>query len=256
MIRRTLCLIVSLAGLAFASSCSGSSGRSSQKSYAERYREEAFGSLTLTDREALEVEYVTEAESLTSVCMKNAGFHYVPWVSSTPGSSFDRNRREERAKRGFGLLLVQNGGEARDPNADSYFAMTPAQQSSYDAAMGRSGGGLSGCYPSSYESARQKLGITRINALVKTVYDRIAGDPRIVAAQSTWSSCVKSAGYGNFATEDQLIQSLRAESNNTKDPALFAKHEIEVSLMSFDCGGDVRSATKAARDAVLKELGQ
>ena len=166
----------------------------------------------------------TKVEELVQGCMKRAGFEYIPVdpnasaaaVIGTEGLS----DAEYRNHYGYGISTIfekvvavaQEAGSSVDPNAAIRARLDAATVAAYDKALtggsvdvsvfaaveSATAGDLSGLGGCVKEGTLAVFGDANVNvALLKLeeLGKRAEADPRLVAAKTEWSKCMKNAGF-------------------------------------------------------------
>ena len=217
-------LTIGTAALVLVASCGGD-GSNGKATDAPMYGSEEFGltSAELNTR-------IEAAEAKIAACMRDAGFDYVQVDSETVRDAMEADATkpglsdEEYVEQfGFGIttvfedpVLVLGRGEQ---NNATYAALSPAEQVAYDRAlMGEQGNvGLAralenedfsktgGCTLAAVESLFDEKELT--GSYVNPGDLLLEQDPRIVAANKDWSTCMGAEGY-DYAHEDDITDEL------------------------------------------------
>lgn len=166
----------------------------------------------------------TRVEELVQVCMKQAGFEYIPVdpnasaaaVVGTTGLSDDEYRKQY----GYGISTIfekvvaalQKAPASVDPNASIRSRLDTAGVAAYDKAL--TGGtvdvsvagavdaakagdlsGLGGCVKEGTVAVFGDSNVTAALVKIEELDKRAEADPRLVAAKEQWAKCMKDAGY-------------------------------------------------------------
>jgi hypothetical protein len=169
------------------------------------------------------VERQSRVEGMIRDCMKAQGFEYIPVDPLAQRAALTGKSQmsdEEFLKQfGYGISTMFGRGDARsDPNDRIRKSLTEADRAAYDRALWGDNPGatfaeavdsghfdqLGGCTRQATESV---LGGAAVLATLQRKLDeldqRIAQDPRMVAATEKWSSCMADAGY-RYAQGDDI----------------------------------------------------
>lgn len=216
-------LTIGTAALVLVASCGdGSNGKATD---APIYGSEEFG-LTSAELNAR----IEAAETKIAACMRDAGFDYLKVDAETVRDAMEADKTkpgvsdEEYVEQfGFGIttvfedpVLVLGRGEQ---NNATYAALAPAEQVAYDRAlMGEEGNvGLAralededlsstgGCTLAAVESLFDEDELT--GSYVNPGDVLLEQDPRMVAANKDWSTCMGAEGF-DYAHEDEITDEL------------------------------------------------
>lgn len=150
-----------------------------------------------------------------AVCMRAAGFEYVPDVPDHLDDPVDPEWDEQwYATWGFGISIDSSVAYPAmtprpDPNAGYVASLSDDERQAYrDALEGAGGSGL-GCYVESYDDVAQDAG-TPLPELVAKLeseamvryYDRLASDERMTDAMATLAQCAAEAGAVGYDPKD------------------------------------------------------
>jgi hypothetical protein len=210
-------------------------------------------------------EQQRQIEAAVAACMAEQGFEYVPvdptaytsFEGSWPGS--DLSPREYAEQYGYGIsttLFEDMGGPPvseempEDPNMAIVEAMSEGEREAYYTALyGETPEydptaedqeiefeGPSGCYgeaydtvpPDPYTAVYEELGDE-----LTDLYERQAADPRIIALDEAWLSCMSDAGYPFEMRQDPYD-----EISNRMTPIYDALYASAPTEPTTDAGGD------------------
>jgi hypothetical protein len=171
-------------------------------------------------------------ESLVAECMADKGWEYVPVVYPDDYYGYPiGDELERRQREGFNIVnyvLTHSSAETVvdpwedwvDPNAAYLDSLSPDDWEAYhkalegdvwvmtDTSSGFEGGCVSQAEDEVYsplpEAGPNDFVIGEVKIRVTEVFDeQVQGDSRILAAEATWSACMRDAGY-EFATRADL----------------------------------------------------
>jgi len=180
--------------------------------------------------EAEVVKRVDAVEAFIATCMRDAGFEYVPVDYATVRKAMDSNSKpsgmkadEFRAQFGYGITTQfigvnsQAAMGAGEQNIRIRNGLSPADRTAYDHALygnnpsatfvvGLDSEDFSptgGCTRSAVEQvfSPEELGPGFVN--YQNARDsRVDQDPRVIAAEKDWASCMRQAGYSYGNSND------------------------------------------------------
>ena len=222
------------------------------------------------EQQGLQME--RDAQEKIAACMAEQGFEYIPYVQSQDQGGFSGPASEEEfvAQYGFGiattLLDDRRMGEmdeevmaaeaAKDPNNAIVEAMTDVERDAYYAALygeqpdigfedlaeespGETVASFepTGCQSTAYEGAfdhgaAQEF-YEQFGPLMEDLYGGLDSDPRIVALESEWSSCMAEKGYDFVDRSDVEVFLLR----RLEEVGAITDLEIDPEGMGFGYGG-------------------
>jgi len=216
-------LAIGTAALVLVASCGD--GSNEKATDAPMYGAEEFGltSAELNTR-------IEAAETKIAACMRDAGFDYVQVDAETVRDAMEADATkpglsdEEYVEQfGFGIttvfedpVLVLGRGEQ---NTATYAALAPAEQVAYDRALMGEPGSVGLARALENEDFSNTGGCTL--AAVESLFDEneltgtyvnpgdllLEQDPRMVAANKDWSTCMGAKGF-DYAHEDEITDEL------------------------------------------------
>jgi hypothetical protein len=196
-------------------------------------------------------------ESMLADCMQAKGFYYAPSPSIYADGSMTREQAAALA--------------ANDPNNRYTDSLTPSQWEQYSLALAgvpdandAGGGETGGCLKQVYDAVPGVF--AAYNALrepYEQMQESIASDPRVVAADQQWSSCMSSSGYAydspsemtatpdEAATESPTTTSSETQPGTTGDSAAAS----DAAVADYEAAGDVSNGctTQSGLDAAIAE---
>lgn len=173
--------------------------------------------------EAEVVKRVDAVEALIATCMRDAGFEYVPVDYATVRKAMDSNSKpsgmkadEFRAQFGYGITTQFIGANSQatmgagEQNIRIRNGLSPADRAAYDHALYGNNPSAAFVVGLDSEDFSQTGGCTR--SAVEQVFSpaelgpgfvnyqnardaRVDQDPRVIAAEKDWASCMRQAGY-------------------------------------------------------------
>lgn len=209
-------------------------------------------------------------ENLTSACMRTMGFEYVPVdpkaqrAALVGNSSLSKEDFEKQFGYGISTLFEQRQKVAAGPNEALRGRLSAADGKAYDLALLGEGGGtflqamatgdfshLGGCLRKATEEAFGGATVLEsLQAKLLELDQRIENDPRLVAAITKWSACMREAGFAVVRPHDvdstlarrlEAIVGAEAASGAVRGPnlaydraALAALQRQEVEMVAAD----------------------
>ena len=228
-----------------------------------------------------------KVEELVAICMAEEGFDYKPvdqsqYSFTSTSDEEDRDTEEWVAEHGYGSFQTPEEQEEMnaqtedyvDPNSEYVMALSPSEQTAYYEvlqgpqlsqeeyeAMEESGEAMeyswetSGCYGKaqhevSGDDVTQSDKYKPLMDELNKIYEKQQIDPAVVKVNAEWASCMADAGYADFKTKQEAMDSVYAESNAyweggaTEEPdeatqAKWRENEIDVALADFKCAEKV-----------------
>jgi hypothetical protein len=201
-------------------------------------------------------------------CMAAHGLPYRPFVEPPPDiPDAELGPRDWAAKWGFGVStsfgVVNAMPPATDPNLAYIDALAPEQREAYRVALFGSDG-RPGCNEEANAAVygRHDRLLAVLAGDLARLEDRIAADPRLVAADAAWMACVSNASFRpssrrRFGQEAIDLLSRRLDAIVGPPPgdpgvdrsavAGLQALEIELAVRGFDCDERVRAVSEAVR---------
>lgn len=277
---------------------------------ADEIAELLFGFGDIEDAEASQARFEQEErerQELLAECMAAQGFEYVPVDYSQfatfagPGGDLDPSSREFAETYGFGFSTFDDQAFAEpavdfvDPNQEYVEALSDSARDAYYAALYGQPPEIDesmtedeinamleenpelfqpqGCEGEAFQSTSDGLEsvYTALSDQFEDLYQRVQADPRVVAWEADWASCMADAGYA-FGSMEEIYDELSRRMEPlwaSQDPTagmtqaelealspeemeeLFSSpspmdqdlldemrtYELAVAVASFDCGG-------------------
>jgi len=174
---------------------------------------------------------VDAVEALVATCMRDAGFEYVPVDYKTARKAMDSNSKksgmkagEFRAQFGYGITTQFAGADSQaimgagEQNIRIRNGLSTADRAAYMHALygdnpsatfvvgldSENFAQTGGCTRKAVEQvfSKDELGANFVN--YQNARDaRVDQDPRVIAAQKDWGTCMRQAGY-NYNTGDEI----------------------------------------------------
>lgn len=210
-----------------------------------------FGHNVVADEARFDRESLAR-EKMTASCMKQAGFRY----TVTPPAKIDA------ANPAADVTLSQN------PNVGYAESLSPERRTEYylalygvknpnspaaDDLFDRSAPGGGGCSGQAFAAIP---GVYEAQSLLNEEYINlrrsIKAEPRVVAAEKSWSACMQSRGHQYATTEDLLSEMDEAVIANRLTPEFEQRHELAVEVARI-CGEKSGLDTTIAEVRVEKE---
>ncbi len=218
-------------------------------------------------------------------CMKKKGFNYTLAEFKIEEDPPDRIGDVEYAKReGFGIVSDFNKKKNSPPKNPDTAGMSEAELAAYSEAFG---GKIIGLNPDTRDtdivSVSTEEGITRarksscvsqaeisvsgdleqwmllpilVNELSNKIRHETAKDPRMIAANKNWVSCMEKAGFRSLSELDHIDVISEKITNNPNNLDQIKKEEIAVATASAQCQKDINFAAtfRAAQADAEKKL--
>lgn len=187
------------------------------------------------------IEQEARVQEAVRACMAEEGFEYIPVEQPAGSFAFDDTSQEDWAReQGFGITTWVGRedeflGEEQnfvDPNDDMVAEMSDSEREAYYGALWgteeeqqegttvevdpdtgeeifyQEGFGA-GCYGEAQETeyGGQDDLWTELSPDLESMYERMQSDPRIVEANTEWSSCMAEGGY-DYESPDTMYESV------------------------------------------------
>lgn len=239
----------------------GGSSPSTDQSFPNRYAEYLAGGLDSAESAEVEAVVFHEVENQLAACMQAEGFAYVPEddprrFSAPPRSFFTQ---QDAAAHGYGIVagyrdVQQFDQQELSPNDVYIRGLDPATQQAFFVAFEGEvvGPEPGGCRGEAHAAALDKLGITDVSVASQQAQVDLMNDPRMVAADQQWRSCVSDLGITTGATSivdftgELYIEFESVDQGDEASIQAFQDREIELATTMLDCN--------ATRNAVLHEI--
>lgn len=277
----SLALLSALA-LSACSSTEGSAGGGGKLTYEDsplgKYTSALWGGM---DQEKADKE-AAEIQDLVVACMKKEGFEYIPDTQNGAMVDFDFEERETEkwvAANGYGMSMDSGTGEEYvDPNQDYLESLSAGEQTAYYEVLYGPGPTAeemeameagedtytydwktAGCNGAAQHEVQGEQGqayddpkYAGLFEKMNSLYTKAAEDPAVKKLDAEWSDCMADAGYTEFKTKSEAVQSISdaqmalydeagvdADGNSVEiDKAAqdeLKQKEIDVALADFKC---------------------
>lgn len=205
---------------------------------------------------------VDAVESRIAACMRDAGFEYIPVDYATARAAMDSNSKpsglnadEFRAQFGYGITTMFAGTDSQavmgagEQNTRIRSGLSAADRVAYDHALYGENPTATFVVSLDDEDFSQTGGCTR--AAVEQVFSpeelgpgfvnyqnvegaRIEQDPRVIAANKDWATCMRQAGYSydtSDAIKTDLANRLEAITGGSAPDTLSADAQAALSAL-------------------------
>lgn len=175
-----------------------------------------------------------EIQEAVAVCMAAEGFEYIPYIPGDDVFFGFGDPAEFASAYGYGIstfVAMEDaffGSPDDDPNTPIIEAMSAAEQEEYFALLyGESpdfdfenmtdeeidaafaGFVPTGCFAEAQDEVFGSLDFyVEFGDALDELFSRVEADPRIIAAEAAWSTCMSGKGY-TFASQDEIFDYLQ-----------------------------------------------
>ena len=213
------------------SSCSGndSGGTTNQTAPGALLREAAGLPDTVSEEIRTTAEYYNDIEDAIFGCMRLEGFDYFPRRADGDkriddlGSDLSPARYAEEFGFGIGRALITGVAVGNSKEEEYLQSLNHAELEAYmialdgEQALDPPGteiieiGGCRGEAAASVDEPEWFKHASWLEASSIEYYDRLRADPRIIAIDQEWTSCMQQAGFDTWDSVDDLVDSLAEE---------------------------------------------
>lgn len=206
-------------------------------------------------------------------CMANAGFEFFVstqfqvgvLVNGTQTASSQPTNRGEASRRGLGLLVDEQGADQvaptpsiPDPNSEYQGSLSDREFNSYQASLY----GPEGCAQSSQNEvlkAQPSGGNSYLNEFsddLQVMRERESADPRVIAVEEGWSSCLTAEGFAASSYEsaiDSYMQDIEQsgffseEGASSEDLAKLENYERDLAGAIWHCDQELLNVRRTVR---------